>query len=585
MRLRIAILLFLFSANVDAVFAPWRASHNRSNSSTSIGVGATAVSSGAKTVVLAGIATKQAEAAAMPYLSASPTYYCDCGTGASPSCVVGNDAADGLTASTPKRSIAVAESQLATFTNGTPRTIALCTGGAFDLTGTLSMNTTGCAAGTICYELREYQSAFSVAKPVVNNSSAANTVFSWAGAYGGLRILNIKVVGNGTDTGFLFYHASLSAHDVLMQGLDLSGFDVAINNRSATAVTSNVKFIGNYIEGSMTMGSLGAGANAEVSFNHWHNNASNQPLNHTIYISTIGSNVKHVGNYIYGSQTPLCLGGAMMGHGTIDGLDVSYNYIEMDAGRVATDCWGISYTNNTANQSFPIRARNAKFSFNTVVNPGNTGITVSSCPGCVIENNVIAFNWASAANMNGIDVTNYAAQAGRGDDVGTGYRVRNNTVWFGPNLTGTTRGIRTNSEGIGYVIANNTISSEQTSGTLACFDHNRGSDDVAVLPLSAYLFQDNNHCYSTGTYNYARIQLTPNATATYENYTMAAWRTYSGFDAHSIGGAPLFTNPSGYLFSTATGSPLKGAGNNANKSTHGYAGNARPNPPAIGAYE
>jgi hypothetical protein len=262
----------------------------------------------------------------------------------------------------------------------------------------------------------------------------------------------------------------------------------------------------------------------------------------------------------------------MVAHAEIDGLLVKNNTIIMDAAHTSPGCWGIGF-NNMTNASQAQYYRNAVFSGNTIVNAGNLALTVSSCPNCVIENNVIIQNWA-AGGATGISVPEKPRDGTRGDDLNTANTIRNNTIWFGPNASGSNTGISVNTEGTNYVISNNTVSSSQTSGSLNCFNYS--------LELGAYDFINNNHCYSSSVSN--------NWVAGYA--TLAAWWTHApGFDTASITGNPLFPAPGtdftapGTYFTPATGSPLIGAGTAAHMSATDLTGKAHPVTPAIGAFE
>jgi hypothetical protein len=256
----------------------------------------------------------------------------------------------------------------------------------------------------------------------------------------------------------------------------------------------------------------------------------------------------------------------LIAHGSIDGLLIKDNTVAVDAAQTTPGCWGIGINNNT-NATHAQYYRHTILSGNTVVNGGNLGLTVSSCPGCIIENNLVISDWVSGGGT-GISVPGYGANGARGDDAGTAYVVRNNTVWFGPNATGTSTGIDINTEGTDYVVANNTVSSAQSTGTVNCFRYRLG--------LSAYSFINNNHCYSTVTNRWETTQ-----------GSLATWRTFSapyGFDIASVTGNPQFTT-SGTDFTPLITSPLIAAGTATQMSAKDFAGKTRPNPPAIGAFE
>lgn len=545
---------------------------------TCSGTGGGSIGKSVMIVVSSTIAGAAATCAAEP-MRGTVYYYCDCGTGADANCVPGNNANAGTNPDAPRRTIdnAVTRYNALTGTN----TIAFCKGGAFDATPTnwLSLNNSSCAAGTTCNDLREYapttfkNHAAPIVKPIINNITTDTTTFAVTGTKGGVRILNLSLKGNtGGATNarhaFFFYRG---AHDVTMCNLDMDAFDMPVYNESGgdgDALTTNIKLTGSNITNSRVIGYLGGGDNAEISYNNWDGNGSSNVFDHTIYLASGKkvSNMQVVGNYIHGQYGPTCLGAVMIAHASIDGLLVRDNTVVLEASQTAPGCWGIGFNNNT-NATHPQYYRNAVFSGNTVINAGNLGFTVSSCPGCVIENNVIVQNWASGGST-GISVPLYGANATRGDDTNTANAIRNNTVWFGPNATGTSTGIDVNVEGTDYIVANNTVSSAQTTGTLNCFRHR--------LPLSSYAFINNNHCHSTVSNRWETTQ-----------GTLSAWRTYAvayGFDSASLTGDPLFMAP-GTDFTPGAGSPLIGTGSTTQKSAYDMTGKMRPGHPAIGAYE
>jgi hypothetical protein len=382
-----------------------------------------------------------------------------------------------------------------------------------------------------------------------------------------MRFLNLSLKGNGTNGGLFFYNG---AHDLTVCNTDLDAFGLAIHSASgALGNPTNITITGNNITNSSNIALLGGGDNVEISYNNWEGNGSNANLQHAIYLSgSSPSNVKVIGNNIHGQYGPTCLGGPFMSHGSFDSLLVKDNTISVDAAAVKPGCWGFSYGNNS-NTTHPVFFRNTVITGNTIINGGNQGMTVSSCPGCIIENNIIIQNWSGGSV--GLTVTTLARNATRGDDLSTANAVRNNTVWFGPSVTGTTTGIATNTEGTDHIVSNNTVSSSQASGTLNCFKHS--------LPLTSYAFINNNHCYATGAYNFE-----------YTYKTLAAWNDHvnsnsssNGFDSASVTGDPMFTAP-GTNFKPA-GGPLVGAGTSAHMSATDITGTTRPVLPAIGAYE
>ncbi|MBU0623098.1 MAG: hypothetical protein KJ795_14765 [Gammaproteobacteria bacterium] len=526
----------------------------------------------------AAIADVAAEWAATAYRSGTITHYCDCGTGAEIDCQPGADGNSG-TAASPKQTIASAIATLNAAASG--ETVALCQGGAFDALSGFNITRSGCAVGTTCVDLREYAPTTfpGTAKPIINHPTSGTSLFTVNGNLGGVRFLNLTLNGNngvrGNDNaGFFFYDG---AHDVIMGNLDMNNFDTAVYNAGGNpgvVRTSNIKLTGSRITNSRTMGFLGAGINADISYNYWDGNGSSDSREHTIYLSAAQhvTNMQLVGNYVRGQYGPTCLGAPIVAHVAVDGLLVAYNTVEIDAAETTSGCWGIEFDNVTGDPD-AVYHRRATFSGNTVINGGNRGLTITTCPDCIIENNIIVQDWPYSFELMGINVPSQAAKIAQGDDVNTRNIIRNNTVWFGPNTLNGGIGIRVGLEGIGHIVANNTVYFGATSGGsqgIDCYDYG--------LALTDYAFINNNHCYS--------------AAASYEwvngRGSLASWQTYAtarGFDSASIeGDAPMFTAV-GTDFTPGAGSPLIGAGSNANKSTLDITGATRPSPPAIGAFE
>ena len=504
----------------------------------------------------------------------TPHYYCDCGTGASTSCVPGNNSNAGTSSSAPRRTIANAMTLMTTL-SGT-HTIALCKGGAFDATGQLGGYAPGCTTGT-CIDLREYSPpSLDTAKPIINMATN-NNLFHLEGARGGFRIFNLKLVGSNNPSdmdniAFFFYNG---VHDIEIGNLDIVNFSTGMDHENGGASpVSNILMSGNTFSNNSRFAYFGGGSGTKFNYNIVEGSGGGTNLIHAIYQANYGSiaiSVEIIGNYIHGQYGPTCLGSVLQSHGAIDGLTVKDNIVSVEVGSVTGGCFGIEFSNIT-NDTHPTYFRNAVFSGNTIINGGNTALMVTSCPGCIIENNIVINDWPYNGNLNGIVI---AGNPNRGiDDTSTSNTIRNNTVWYGTKFNGTGVGIVTNTEGSGHIISNNTVSSAQGSGTLSCFRHD--------LSLNSYSFMDNNHCYGTVTTRYE-----------YTNGSnLAAWKAYTtvkNFDANSIGNAPVFinaTSAAGYDFHpNSSSSPLLSAGNNANKSTLDFAGVTRPNPPAIGAYE
>ncbi len=493
-------------------------------------------------------------------------YYCDCGTGAEGDCVPGDDTNGGTDPLFPRQTIANAESRFGTL--AVNDTVALCKGGAFDAAGDFRIGSNRCGAGVACNDLREYTpTTFAgTAKPIVNNGSGGVPLFFFQGT-GGVRLLNLALHGTPTsgNQAFFFYRG---AHDVTLCNLDMDSFHLAVYNESNAGNNSNIKVTGNLVTNSAAMGYLGGGTNDDVSYNYWDSNGSSTVFDHTLYFasSTELLNMRVVGNYVRGQYGSTCLGAPIVAHMAVDGLLVKDNVVDIDPSAVTGGCWGMGF-NNFTNAPEPMYHRHAVFSGNTIRNGGNLALTVTGCPDCVIENNLIIHETAMEAT--GIAVASGPARASSGDDVNTRNVIRNNTIWYGPSASDSGIGIVVGTEGTGHIIANNSVTYSGTAtgsnGPFRCFDY--------PLALSSYAFIDNNHCEVAASSSWVAGQ-----------GTLADWQAASGFDMQSFAGSPQFT-AAGTDFTPGVGSPLVGTGSAAYGSAYDITGATRPSPPSIGAYE
>jgi hypothetical protein len=512
-----------------------------------------------------------AAAVAEPYLDNTKVrHYCDCGTGADSSCVAGNDSTGDGSAGNPYKTIGAAATWLRS-NPGTNYTAALCKGGAFGVTGGMKLGSSNCTAGTYCNDLREYTPSWYSGsnKPLIYWGSSG-TIFNFDGNYGGLRIMNLKMTGTftaGNNSKAFFFNNG--AHDVKMWNLDLDHFDMPIYNTiGGASPTSNIILTGSNITDAQYQGYFGAGNGMQITYNYFTNDGGQNVLYHAIYLGggKPATNMLVQGNYITGQQGSTCTGSPITAHLEVDGFTISGNTIIVDPAAATGGCWGMDLSNG--GYGTPIYFRHTVISGNTFVNGGNLALSVVSCPGCVIENNLIINEW-NGAGM-GIAAPASAARTSPADDVNTNNIIRNNTIYYGPNAANGMRGIVVGTEGTGHIIANNTVYYAATSSKWqnSCYAYG--------LPLSSYSFINNNSCYSAYTgYRWENTQ-----------GSLSAWQTYAqsfGFDTASFTGDPQFTAV-GTDFTPAAGSPLIGAGNATYGSATDITGKTRSIPPSIGAY-
>lgn len=554
------------------------------------------------------IAATDAAIAATPYLAGnSVQYYCDCEAGASGSCVAGNDTTGAGTQSSPYQTINAAMTWLS---KGMNRTAALCRGGSFMPSSTqgkfgfvLAANLS-CPSGRICNELREYPVGGTGAKPVINNLSGNQYLFSTINGGGGYRFMNLKLQGSQdpkvpSQGGFFLYsNTSLGkplVHDIAVENVDMDSFDVGVQD---TNTNNNITFTGSHFTNISKWGYLGGSSNLTLSYNSFIDSGSDNIYDHAIYFGshTPVSNVSIVGNFITGfsraSGNTNCIGSPFTAHGSVTNLTVSGNVV-VEHTTAAPTCYGIGFTNTTAAPQ-PIYYRNALFSNNIVVNGGAAGMAVTSCPSCAIENNLII----SQSNSGGAGISTPGDPARPQDDVECYAKVINNTIYYETtNVQGMKGGVVVGGEGAGYIISNNTVMYAGKSHSLNrtnCFNYS--------LPLSSYSIINNNNCYSNDpatnwVYGQAAYSL-----AAWQSYAATAGLSGTGFDSASSYANPVWPFATPLLipaldesktgaqlfapyFKPSVGSPLVGTGDAANAPMKDMANIIRSATSSVGAYE
>jgi hypothetical protein len=555
------------------------------------------------------IADVAAAWAATPYLSGnSVQYFCDC-SGPNATCSTSGDDADDGTQAHPKKTMSAA---VAWVNGALYRTAALCQGGSFvppsSMYYTYRIGNTGCTAGTICNELREYPVGGTGAKPIINNPAgpAQHYLFFVNSANnGGMRLLNLRLQGvrttsGGSDLnwGILLYAAP---HDWTFGNVTFDSFDLGLAAEDP-ATSNNIIVTGSTFNNIEAWGVLGSSNNLKINYNAFFGTGGNNAFNHAIYTGSAVpvDGIEIIGNYIsgfsvgYAEQNTQCIGVMISGGGEESNVVIRGNTMVQDKAKVFGGCYGIAWGNHGYNVGGKLH--NVEISDNVIVNGGNVGIGLQNCStGCFIKNNVI---YSDIPSDRGIYAVMSAARTGVGtctpdspvagvtcvDEVSSNISVINNTIYATTNTTSGYTGIDVGIEGTGYVIANNTVTMmATTSGNgESCFSYG--------LAPSAYSFINNNHCYSAAsTYAWEKNH----------GANLASWIAYTNsnsrsFDSASIVGVdPLLSAFDGTNFATAfipaTGSPLLDGGDLAHGSAQDISGKARPTPPAtnpaIGAHE
>jgi hypothetical protein len=582
------------------------------------------------------IAAAVANIIATPYLAGSTIrYLSDCQTGntiqPATGCVQGSDSYDGTSPTIggghgPWQTTTKGASWLNSQTSGT-FTLALAQGGVWNAAEvTFAINLAGnayCPAGQTCSEVREYPQGGAGQKPVIYGPNMANSNLFFLG--NGQRIMNLSLVGVATpttqtagQTGIFLYCNNCAIHDDSILNMDISGFELAISEQQT--LDYNMTIQGNHFSNNFKEGYLGSSGNLNVNYNSFIDGGGvidGTASTHSIYIAAheAVTGVNIIGNYIAGyfkgprtdnTIATQCSSGQFALHAAITNLVVSGNTVIEDT-NAAASCWGLSANLITA-AAFGGYFRNALFAGNIIVNGGNQALNVENCPYCVIENNLIIADNATA--INGISAPPAAARTAITgctpsatvqcyDDPSTNYTIRNNTIYFAANARGGMIGIQVGVAGsselqTGHKVYNNTISYMATSASASgfnqvyCFDF--------PLSVSAYASISNNNCYvpHSGTLNYAWEQTTHDS--------LADWQVATSFDANSALSNPGFilssspyiawsdSSLAAQVFNNGTTNIFSSSSALSGKGISGplldIAGASRsPTAPSIGAYE
>ncbi|MCB9325779.1 MAG: T9SS type A sorting domain-containing protein [Lewinellaceae bacterium] len=499
-------------------------------------------------------------------LQATTYYVCDCAAGADPNCIVGNDANNGTSSSTPWQTTTKVSAVFNSLQAGDH--VLFAKGGAwFDASLAQVYNYNASASNPIVFD--SYAPSWGgTAKPILTESRTGTNLFNFVDGGNadhdeGYIVRNLDLRGGGSGQWAVF--AYNDADYITLENLDISGFGIGVHCAGANALNAgadgqnqHMKLLNSTITDCYAQGFLGGGDYLQIEDCYFENNGFAAAIyNHNIYVSK-GDKVIIRHNELYKSAVinGQADGVSMVVHGLHDSLLIEGNYVHEDPGMVGGNAWGIAV--DPGGYGVPEGATGLIIRGNLLVNTFNTGIAITSCPHAFIENNVIIQE--NAGDFNAILGPDRMRD---NDDLPmTNVTIRNNSIYL-RNANVNTRAISLGDEGAGHVVVSNVVSTDGGNG----FNMNLANSNY--LSVDYNMMQLLNSAYWGG------------------GQTLSAWSASRGFDLHSIAGDPLFTAPGspGYDLMPLGPSPVIDAGHPTMSSAIDYTGMLRLGIADIGAFE
>lgn len=504
-------------------------------------------------------------------------YVCDCGNGASPTCVPGDDSNPGTSADAPMRTYDKGRTRFNEMAAG--ETVAFCRGGAFEIVGDTHWVNPQCKTDSRC-TLRDYVPPWATdgdKAPLISALPDAGT-FSLDDAADpdheeGYIFANLRLKGAGSGGGFFFYN---DIDDVLLCALSIDNFAIGVHiaasndspagkdRRQQRLVVRGSRFTNN-----KQFGVLGGCDDCAIEDSYFENNGfGSATFDHNLYLdegSGLGQpvvNMSLTGNELFRSTqvNGVCSGVSLVVHGLYDKLRIENNYVHEVANQVSPECYGISV--DTGYGGVAEGFHDLVIRGNRVENTGGIGIGLNGCVNCLVENNSVVMLGSAA------DEIAIAAPVRGRDDIDTamtGITIRNNSVYVAASMG---IGILLRDEGDNHSVVSNAIVYGGTD-YFGCLALNR--------PKASYKLVDNNICFYTSENGHWQADMS----------SLAAWQAATGFDMNSQLTDPGFKSvASPYDLSAASdASAMVGQGNKTQSSATSLGGKPRDAAPDVGAYE
>jgi hypothetical protein len=451
-------------------------------------------------------------------------YVSDCQAGAAQGCVAGDDANPGTDIDHPWKTTTKVNAVMESLSAADE--IRFAKGASLSPARLTIFNLQSRAHRPLVFDSYRPRWGNGLQKPILTGEGDAG-VLSFADSGDadhdeGYVVRNLDIRGQGKATGVFIYN---DADYITLENLDISNFEIGIDcsdsNAPAPGSDGHNDFIvvrNSFIRHNKGLGYLGGCRNVLVENNRFDNNGFGGDLlnrNHNVYITGKALNVVVRGNVLTRSAVGAgqCQGVPIVVHDNQVGLVIENNFIDEGAGAGA-GCYGIQV--NPGYPNTPESLAGTIIRGNTIVNVGGVGISVGSCPGCVIEDNVIVQERPGDFTGITMPAENIEVGVDAADDRLT---VRNNHI-FVAKAGRVSVGIRVETYGSRHRVTGNRMLFGPKSAQAQCFS-------TTKLGRASFAEFDGNVCASSAKLIYS------------STYKTLAQAQAAGFDVHGAAPADL----------------------------------------------
>ena len=542
--------------------------------------------------------------------AADQRYYCDCASGASMSCVAGDDRFAGDSINTPRQSAQKLAEDLLSAKPGDQ--FLLCRGGVFNVRASLKLTL---SAQNNTFTLSDYYPGWAAeneARPLLRQLASdldalvlmgGPSASSPAGGYT-VRDINILCAApSGCAHGVKASNVvtDVNLEDMVLQGqfktgvyLDPAGGSASNHHRKWTL--KNMSIYDTYCTSCLAFGFHGAASDLRIEDVYFDGNGGGDRVNgNALRIANVGFPVKNVKVVHSGftrsgwsEKSARCDAGHIAVNGQVQNLEIRQNLIREEANTAGSSCAGILVVPITGNKH---GFTEVNISHNLMYNVGRTCIGLVGGDEAVVENNICviensASDWRFFADQAVISDASDVAANGE-------IKIRNNALLIHRDNSGSGEFLDISRSGGGrYQIHNNLIEA-LGYGNAACYNIG-GQQQISNFSI------DNNLCHAPNASTFAW-----NRGSAMRADDLSAWKAGVSMDASSVSLDPELSTELDYwnmiecrespclevpallrdAVKISDTSPALNRGNDSNAALRDFFLNVRVNMPDIGVNE